>query len=124
MGGDVTSKNVKMPTGAILTRFLKECALDIHDIAKDDGRPIVKAEALARYVWKSALGWVEEDPDDPEKTITHRPDWRAISLIWDRVEGKAGPVQPEKNDRTLGEKVGEMAVAALNEVAETVADNG
>jgi len=120
----MASKNVKVPTGSILTRFLKECALDIHDIAEDDGRPIVKAEALARYVWKAALGWVEEDPDDPEKTVTHKPNWTAIGLIWDRIEGKAGPVQPEKNDRTLGDKVGDLARAAVNEIAETVADDG
>lgn len=121
----MAGKNIKMPTGALLTRFLKECALDIHTMSADgDDRPIVKAEALARYVWKSALGWVEEDPDDPEKTITHKPDWRAIALIWDRVEGKAGPAQPEKNDRTLGEKVGDLATAAINELAEAVVDDG
>jgi len=91
----------KVAAGKLLSKFIKEIASEEYDdpIIKAKGEEammVTKAEAIARYIWNAALGFVEE-VDVYEGKIktgvrleTHRPDKWAINLIWDRMEGRAG----------------------------------
>lgn len=76
-----------------------------------------KAEALARFVYKQALGYTETD--DKGNTIKHDPDKWAIGLLFDRLEGKVVAVPlAEKQGRTIAERVSEQGRKALNKLAE------
>lgn len=87
----------------------------------DDGTVITKAEAMAMLLWNYALGWEEADPDDPKKTIKHKPQQWAISLIYDRLEGKApSAVEDTSGTMTAADKVSELAKNNLNAMAVTV----
>ena len=57
-------RSLRVPTGAILSKYLRSLALDI-ETTNEDGDPITKAAALAALVWKHALGF-EEPPEDKE----------------------------------------------------------
>jgi len=112
-----TKTEVKTPTGPMLSKFLRMVAQDIEDTDQNLD-PITKAEALARLVWKYALGWTEYDPDDPNKVVlVHKPDWRAVALLYDRIEGKVVAAIPDDKNLTLPEKVDELAKANLNAIA-------
>jgi len=108
-----------------LTNHLRELAAEVHDWVQDpddptDGRIITRGEALARLLFRKALGYSEEIVDDEgNKTVKeHRPEAWAIQLIWDRVEGKTPQAITEDTRRIKAvEKVRELAKARLNAVA-------
>lgn len=110
-------RKVRTPTGAILTKFLRILSQDIETV-NEDGDLVTKAQALADMVWKYALGWTEQDPDDPEKTLKHKPMWQAVQLLYDRIEGKVQPAAPEETGKTLPEKVAELSKSRINAAAE------
>lgn len=112
------SGEMKVPTGAILSKFLRAMARDLHTV-DDDANIVTKAAALADMVWRYALGWEEKDPDNPEITLKiHPPDWRAVALLFDRTEGKVQTATPEDKSKTLAEKVGDLSRAKANSLAE------
>ena len=114
-----TKNEIKALTGPMLSRFLRMVAQDIEDTDQNLD-PITKAEALARLVWKYALGWIEYDPDDPSKVVmVHKPDWRAVALLYDRIEGKVIAAVPDDKNLTLPEKISELAKANANAIAES-----
>ena len=120
-----TKSEVKAPTGPMLSKFLRMVAQDIETSTNDKNfDPITKAEALARLVWKYALGWIEYDPDDPGKVVmVHKPDWRAVALLYDRIEGKVAAAIPDDKSLTLPEKVDELAKANLNAIAQSTQED-
>lgn len=92
----------KSLAGKLLSKFIREIASEIHDdpVIKAKGEEAVmmtKAEAIARYIFKLALGY-EEAVDVVDKAgkktgitqVRHNPDKWAIGVIWDRMEGRAG----------------------------------
>ena len=109
-------------TSKQLTLHLRQLSAEAHSIA-DDGDVITKAEAMALLLWNYALGWEEADPDDPEKTIQHKPQQWAISLIYDRLEGKAPTaIEDMSGTMTTADKVSELAKNNLNAMALTVVE--
>ena len=114
-------KAKKALTGPLLTKYLRKIAADIETMDLD-GDIVTKAHALANLVWKYALGWEEEDPDDPNKKISHKPDWRAVDLLFNRIEGKVMTATVEDPGKTLPEKVEELAVAKANSLADATQD--
>jgi hypothetical protein len=76
-----------------------------------------KAEALARFVWKQALGY--EELDDSGEKVKHAPDKWAMSLLFDRLEGKvvAIPVAG-RTERSIADRVSEQGRKALNNLAD------
>ena len=111
---------MKVPTGAVLSKYLRALAVDI-ETTNADGDLITKAEALALLVWKSALGWKELDPKT-DAEIVHTPDWRAIELLYNRIEGKIPIAVVEEQGKNLIEKVSEMGRARINSLAKAAAE--
>lgn len=102
-----------------LTQYLRTLAADVETI-DGEGNLITKGEALARLLFKKALGYETEDPDDPGKKVYHKPEAWAMQMIWERLEGKAPiAMTDEKSGLSVENRVDELAVQRLNSYAET-----
>lgn len=102
-----------------LTLHLRELAAEIETI-DDEGRTITRGEALARMLWKKALGYTEIGSDKVE--IYVKPASWAIQLIYDRMEGKAPIAIPDDKGRlTTAGKVSELARARINSMSDAIA---
>jgi hypothetical protein len=119
---------MKVPTGAVLTKYLRALALDIETV-DDDGDPVTKAAALASLVWKHALGFIEveitvKEGGPPDKReVKHGPDWRAIELLYNRIEGKIPLAVVEDQARSLTDKVSELGKARANSLAKAARES-
>ena len=114
-------RKIKIPTGPTLTKYLKALAVEAETILPD-GDVLTKAAALADLVWKSALGWRETDVKTGEE-IVHPTDWRAVELLFNRIEGKTISAPPEDSGHSLVEKVTEMGRARANSLAKAAAED-
>jgi len=104
-------------TGKELSKHLRELAIEAETVT-DSGDVITKAEALARLIWKKALGGpaLVQTPEGLKEVINLPESW-AIQLIYDRLEGKVAQSLPEEvGKRSAAEKVGELARSRLNEL--------
>lgn len=112
-------------TSKQLTHHLRTLAAEAESV-HDNGDIITKAEAMASLLWKYALGWEEPDPDDPGKTIMHRPQQWAISMIYERLEGKApAAVEDTSGTMSVADRVSEAARNSLNAITlSVVGDDG
>lgn len=108
-----------------LSKYLETIGHEIHDTAYQDekgvNRPITRDEALARQIWKRALGY-DEETINADGLPSHRkfpPDPKAQQFIFERREGK--PEAPiEGDDTTLLDNVSEIARNMMNRTAEEV----
>ena len=121
----------KIAAGKLLSKFIREIAEEIHDnpLVKAIGEEAVmvtKAEALARYMWKAALGYSEDvDVLDKQGKKTgirpefHRPDKTFIGMIWDRMEGRAAMIDAKSSSdkASLAERVSEQSKKRLGQIA-------
>ena len=114
----------KIRAGQLLSSHLRKIAQEETEfVAGPDGDVMVsKAEALARLMFKLALGWEEKDVKT-NKTKIHNPSAGMIALIWDRIEGRSVPLASgDKQGRTLPKKVSEESKNRLNRMV--TGDNG
>lgn len=122
----------KSIAGKLLSKFIREIASEIHDdpVIKAKGEDAVmltKAEVLARYVWKSALGYIEEVETykDGMKTgirpEVHKPERWAINMVWDRSEGRVGAADPKgsSDKASLADRVSEQGKKRLGQIAKS-----
>lgn len=102
--------NIKART--LLSKYIKEIA-DENTEAATDGQMMTKAEALARWVWKAALGYTDENDK------VHGPDKTCVNIILDRMEGKAamGTEKDKGQKASLADRVSEQATKRLNVLA-------
>lgn len=112
-----------------LSEFLKEIGQEVSNSTYVDEhctiRSITKDEALAREIWKRALGYEEEIRISDTET-RHRiflPDAKAQEFIFERREGKAG-MPMDARTTTLLEKITELTKDNMNKMAEDAAKNG
>jgi len=106
-----------------LTKHLRELAAEAHDWSEEDG-VITKGEALAKLLWKKALGYKEKTVDDEgnEKEVYHPPASWAIQLVYDRMEGKTPQAITEDDTRiSAADRVRDLAKARLNSLASKAA---
>ena len=109
--------------GQLLSQFIRKIALEETELIKggsDKDRMATKAEALARMVWQRALGFTEQKVVSGELVdIEHSHDRVYVGMLWDRMEGRAPLMNPEKgNKRTIVDKVSEQGIRRLNQIAE------
>ena len=133
MSKDTEKHGKKSIAGKLLSKFIREIASEIHDdpVIKAKGEEAVmltKAEAIARYIWKVALGFEEEvdvlDKNGKKigiKSVRYWPDKWAINMIWDRMEGRVGAadVKAGSDKATLAEKVSEQGKKRLGQIAKS-----
>lgn len=109
--------------GMLLSQFIRSIAFEKTELVKVDGEDQLasKAEALARLVWKKALGYTEQKVIKGELIdINYPPDRTMISLLWDRMEGRTPLMNPEKgNKRTIADKVSEQGKKRSNKIADS-----
>jgi hypothetical protein len=116
-GGD---RKLKTPTGAILSKYLRALALEIHTLNKD-GDPQTKAAALAELVWDYALGHTEKDVKTGTEVKVAPAVW-AIECLYNRIEGKIPVAVIEDQGRSLTEKVSDLGKAKINAMAKAAAE--
>ena len=116
-------KVTKQRAGVILSNLLRNIAeeeTEFHKGIDGDDRMITKAEALARLVWKKALGYVEKtiNTDGQELETVHYPDRVYAAMLFDRLEGRVAAVgEGKKEKRTIADRVGEQSKKRINEIA-------
>jgi hypothetical protein len=118
----------------LLTEHIRKIAEETHEDLLitgdgiDDTRMITKAEALARFMWKAALGYKEEIEVIDKKTgavigikeVVHFPDKHYVDAIYDRMEGRAATVEVDKDGKTkpsIADKVSIEGKNRLNNLA-------
>lgn len=118
-----TKRGKLTKAGQLLSQFIREIALEKTELVKVDGEDqmVSKAEAFARLTWKKALGYTEQKVIDGVLTdIVHPPDRVYAGMLWDRMEGRAPLMNPEKKDRrSIADKVSEQGKKRSNKIAES-----
>lgn len=103
-----------------LTQHLRELAAEI-DTIDEGGELLTKGQVLAKLVFDKALGYEEKRKDDEgkEETIYHKPEAWAITLIWERMEGRAPQAVPDdKKTLTATVKINELAKQRINSLSD------
>lgn len=109
----------KSRAGRILSQYLRKIAQEETEMIKgpDSDKMGTKAEAMARLMFKIALGYEEYDIKT-EKTTIHKPSAGMIALIWDRIEGRAAAANENLDKRrTLPKKVSDENKRRMNKLA-------
>ena len=109
--------------GKLLTSFIRDIAEEETEFIKNsdsvEDKMATKAEALARLIWKRALGFeeIKEDKNGVPITLVHAPDKGCIAVIFDRMEGKAPAALDEGAEKlTAAERVSEQGKKRIAEV--------
>lgn len=109
----------KSKAGKLLSRFLETIAEEKTELVKDpktgEDRIATKAEALARMIWRDALGWTERDTKN-EIDIVHLPNQNRIATVFNRIEGKAPVAGEDTADKlTAADRVTEVGKSRIAE---------
>ncbi|MHA2264967.1 MAG: hypothetical protein ACXAEN_21450 [Candidatus Thorarchaeota archaeon] len=123
----------KAKASKLVTQFIKQIAEETHEDplitgpAIDDAHMITKAEALARFMWRAALGYKEEVEIIDSKTgrvtgkkeVIHFPDKAYVTLLYDRLEGRVPTVEVDKgkDKPSVTDKVSNEGKNRLNSLA-------
>ena len=109
--------------GKLLSSFIRTIAEEKTESISDPdagGKIVTKAEALARLIWKRALGWTEFRVEgDGAKDIVHPPDKYLMALLFDRMEGRAPAAVDEGDEKlSVSERVSEQGKKRINDVVD------
>jgi len=112
----------------LFTDQLRNIALEETEFVKVDEndaasilRLTSKAEALARMLWREALGYKTTKvlADDSVKVTEHLPNHWAIGVLLDRVEGKATPTVTSIGEKAhIADRVREQSSKFINKAAD------
>jgi len=110
--------------GQLLSQFVRDISLEKTELIKDangEDRMASKAEALARMIWQRGLGFTEQKVIDGVLTdIEHAPDRVYVGMLWDRMEGRAPLMNPEKgNKRTIADRITEQGKKRINKLSDS-----
>lgn len=115
-------RGVRTRAGKLLSGYIRQIAEELTEVIEDpksgEDRMASKAEALARLIWKKALGWKEVNIVGGEPVETsYAPDKYLMGLLFDRMEGKAPPTMVEGDEKlTVAERVSEQGKKRINTV--------
>jgi hypothetical protein len=125
-----STRKVKAEAKKLLTKFVNQIAIEQYDEAimvDREAVTVTKAEALARIMWKEALGWVERiDIIDKEsgkvlgvKEKLHPPDKTYVTMLYDRMEGRVPTVEVKPTDSkpSVADRVSKEGTKRLNSIA-------
>jgi hypothetical protein len=109
----------------LLTDFIRQIAQEQTEVIEDEesgGRMATKAEALARLIWRKALGFKDVDPATGEER-NFPPDKDMINLVYDRLEGKAGIAENISGQGQLPKRISDITKNRLNKLANDAESN-
>ena len=109
-----------------LTKHLRQLASEAQDWTEEDG-VITKGEALARLLWRKALGYTEQTTDDEGnvKEVYHKPEAWAIQLVYERMEGKTPQaIEEDTTRRKAKDEVRDLAKSRVNDLADKALTTG
>ena len=117
---------IKTKAGMLLSKYIKSIADEQTEFVKDDDgddRMATKAEALARVIWKYALGFDEtivktnSNGVGIEAKKHTKPNTVYIGMILDRTEGRA-PLMADGKDGKLNvaDRVSQEAKNRINNI--------
>jgi len=115
----MAKRKTKETASRLLTKYLSQVSKEETELIEDPdvgARMASKSEAMARLMFKMALGYkVTEDKDvivQGKKTgiveieVIHKPDKGMIALIYDRLEGRVAQSEDaSKRKTTIADKV-------------------
>ena len=119
---NVSASTAKKRAGKILTDAINEIAKEETELVKNAGgedKMVNKAEALARLIWKSALGYTLTTIEGvTAEEIVHPPSLAHQNILLDRMAGKAATSEPPKGDKKskLADKLSDEAVKRINKI--------
>jgi hypothetical protein len=119
-------KNANIKAGKLISKFLRSIADEKTELG-EEADIVTKAEALARNIWKMALGYVEEIEQWDGlkmvgvKKVNHRPDKSMMELLLERMEGRVPNAQDgdEVKDK-IPERVSEQTKDRVNKLADEI----
>jgi len=125
----MAKRKTKETANRLLTRFLDSVSREETELVEDPdsgARMASKCEAMARLMFKMALGYketVEQDiVEEGKKTgvidieVIHKPDKQMIALVYDRLEGKAVPAEDaSKHKSSIADKVSNEGVKRIEQ---------
>ena len=107
-------------TTRLVSEHIRLIALEKTELITDpeQGDVIVtKAAALAREIWRRALGYTEELKKATGLVeVVHGPDKSYVNLVLDRLEGTARPVVGGAGKRSVTQKVSEQSQKRINDI--------
>ena len=116
----------KTKAGQLLSKYIKEIAQEETEFIKDDNgddRMATKAEAMAREIWKLALGYDEsifktdKDGVTTELKKHHAPNSTYVGIILDRTEGRAPLLASDKDGKiTIADRVSQEGKNRINSI--------
>jgi hypothetical protein len=118
----VPASGDKIRAGKMLSKFLRQIAAEETELVETPevgAKMATKAEALARLIFKMALGYTEVTTEkmngqDIERERQIKPDKAMIQLVWDRLEGKAESASEHtQHNLTLSQRVDEAGKNAI-----------
>ena len=119
------AKRTPQKIGNLLSALMNKVADEKTEVSfnEDTGEAevVTKAEALVRLMFKMALGYCERDPETNEVIRHVAPDQKAISMIWDRMEGRVAAAKlpgSGKRKATVVDKVDEQYTKAVNDITD------
>lgn len=102
----------------LVSQFIRKIATEQTELVNNPERGdelVTKAEALARTIWKKALGYTETKVDAKgPMDISHEPDKGYINLVLDRLEGTARPTVGNANGRSTTQKIRDEGKKRIN----------
>lgn len=103
-----------------VTGQLRQQAFEGHDTLNEHGDPQTKGEALARLIWREALGWTEDkrNEDGNLVKVVHPPSMAMQEKLLDRLDGKIPMVaETAGGGIKAADKVRDLAKGRLNDMA-------
>ena len=116
----------KKKAGKILSDAINKIALEeTESISNADGEDVMvnKAEALARLIWQSALGYTITTIEGvTAEEIIHPPSLAHQNILLDRIGGKVAAAEPIKSDKksALADKISKEATKRINKIGEKI----
>ncbi len=102
-------------SGKELTKHLRLLAMEAEGLSPD-GDTETKAQALARLIWKRALGYTDiRRTEKGTVEVNCPPEVWAIQLVYERLEGKVANTAPEESGKlSAAERVSDLSKARIN----------
>ncbi len=120
----MAKRKTNSSAGKLLSRYIRIIAEEETEVILVEGedRMATKAEAMARKMWKIALGWTEQVvPGDGAMPyeVEHAPDQKMMALLYDRMEGRATPATEDDTNRpSAAMKVTEQSKSRIAQAGE------